>query len=112
MMLSAIGIAWAYIRGGLAAVPWQVWACIAALALIFGATWFAYSQGYDAGRESVLAELREAETKAAKKAVAAIATEGAKGAERAAKFDAEQETLSEAIRKAEDANQNALDALF
>jgi hypothetical protein len=100
------------IRGLLSRVPPLVWAIIGLLA-VWGIDRTTYgARRYDDGRESVLSELRKAEAEAAQKAVEAVAKEGAKGAARAAEFDKQQETLRDAIEKAEAANQNALDGLF
>lgn len=89
-------------------VPWQAYA-IVALVL---AVWIYGSNRYDAGRESVLAELRAKEAEAKEQAWESITTEGAKGAERAKAFEAEQETLRDAIKEAEAAETSALDELF
>ena len=100
------------IRGLLARIPWQAWAIIGLLAVwaIDRTTYGA--RRYGDGRESVLTELRTAEAKAADKALEAIAEAGEAGVERADRFEAEQETLSQAIEKAEAANRNPLDELF
>ena len=80
-------------------------------ALILSHT-LAYCEGRSDGRDKVMAELREQEARAKADAWQAITTEGAKGAERAREFEQQQETLRDAIEKAEAANQNALDELF
>ena len=100
------------IRGLLARVPWQIWSILGLLA-VWGIDRTTYgARRYDDGRESVLSELREAEAEAAQKAVEAVASEGAKGAARAAEFDKQQETLRDAIEKAEAEGGNALDSIF
>lgn len=99
-------------RALLKRIPWFVWAAMAIIAAWGIDRTVQYRSGHSDGRESVLAELRAAEAKAAQKALEAAATATQAGIKRAERFDAEQETLSDAIRKAEDANQNSLDALF
>ena len=96
------------IGGLLKGVPWQVYAGVAILIAAYG---YGCTQ-YDAGRESVLEELREAERKAEKKAEAARQSADAEAFERANEFEAEQETLSEVIDNAEDTGGNAIDGLF
>ena len=91
-------------------VRWQLALGLVA-ALILSHT-LAYCEGRSDGRESVMAELREQEAAAKSQAWEAITTEGAKGAERAREFEQQQETLRDAIEKAENANQNPLDAIF
>ena len=99
-------------RALLARIPWQVWAILGLLA-VWGIDRTTYgARRYDDGRESVLSELRKQEAAAKAEAWEAITTEGAKGAERANKFETEQQTLRDAIERAEDANQNSLDAIF
>jgi hypothetical protein len=100
------------IRGLLSRVPPLVWAILGLLA-VWGIDRTTYgARRYDDGRESVLSELREAEAEAAQKAVEAVAKEGAKGAARAAEFDQQQQTLKDAIEKAEAEGGNALDSIF
>ena len=100
------------IRGLLTRAPWPLWAILGLLA-VWGIDRTTYgARRYDDGRESVLSELREAEAEAAQKAVEAVAKEGAKGAARAAEFDKQQETLRDAIEKAEAEGGNALDSIF
>lgn len=89
-------------------VPWQAYA-IVALVL---AVWIYGNNRYAAGRESVLEELRAKEAEAKEQAWEAIEQEGIKGAERAKAFEAQQETLRDAIKEAEAAETSALDELF
>ena len=107
-MLTALATARAFLKR----VPWQVWAALAIIAAWCIDRTVQYRSGYSEGRESVLTELRTAEAKAAEKALEAIAEAGEAGVERAERFEAEQETLSQAIEKAEAANRNPLDELF
>ena len=96
--------AWGFLKG----VPWQVYAAVGAALLL----WFVYAEGKDAGREEVMAELREAEAKAVKrseKAASKADTKAAKREEAEAAVIAEQ---IEAIEAAEASGENALDALF
>ena len=94
--------------GAIKSVPREVWYALVVLV----AVWLIYREGVSDGRESVLAELRTAEAKAADKALEAIAEAGESGVERAERFEAEQQALGEAIEAAEAANGNSLDALF
>jgi hypothetical protein len=93
-------------------VPWHVWV-IAALALalpLHGCN--EYKRGHEAGKGSVLATLRAAEAQADKRALEAIArAEGAVTPE-VVKHEAETQALRDAIREAEAAGGNALDAVF
>lgn len=94
--------------GMLGKVPREVWYALAALA----AWWWFSSHYYDEGRESVFAELREAEKKAQDEAAKARDVADTKAAERAV---VEAEIIAgqiEAIEKAEANDENALDALF
>jgi hypothetical protein len=110
-MIQALAI-WQAVKAFAKRIPWQVWAALAILAAWGIDRTLQYRSGYSEGRESVLAELRTAEAKAKDKALEAIAEAGEAGVERAERFEAEQETLSQAIEKAEAANRNPLDELF
>lgn len=110
-MIQAL-MTWQAVKAFAARIPWQAWVAAGLLAAIPVNGCVQYRKGYSAGREAVLADLRTAEAEAAQKALEAAATATQAGIERAERFDAQQETLSDAIRKAEDANQNSLDALF
>jgi hypothetical protein len=98
--------------GHLRQVPAWIW-----VALALSAVWYldrtAHGNSrYADGRDAVVADLRKAETKAKKNAWEAVTTEGAKGALRAREFEAQQNALLDAIRKAEADDANALDGLF
>lgn len=74
--------------------------------------WIQHRQGVSEGREAVLADLREAQAKAAQKAVEAARDAGLKAAERA---DQNAAVIAEQIRTIEEAEAeggNALDGLF
>ena len=110
-MIQALAI-WQTVKALAKRIPWQVYLALGISLAVWA--WGArnYREGYSDGRESVLAELRTAEAEAKEKALKAIAEAGEAGIARAERFEAEQETLSQAIEKAEAANGNALDALF
>lgn len=115
MILETIAIrtVWAKAWAAIKAVPWPVYVA----ALILGAWLFIdrnaqYREGYENGAESVKAELRTAQAKAAENALKAAAQSDKKGIERA-EIEAEViEGQIEAIEKAEANDKNALDALF
>jgi len=107
-MLTYLAIARAFLKR----IPWQVYLALVICLAIWAWGAHNYRSGYSEGRESVLAELRTAETEAKDKALEAIAEAGEAGIERAERFDTEQRALNEAIEKAEAKEGNALDALF
>ena len=101
-------MALANVIGFLRGVPWQVYAGIALVLGIYG-----YGcERYNAGRESVLVELRQAEANARAKAADARRVADAEALERAKQFDEQQETLEQVIENAESNNSNPLDDLF
>lgn len=104
----AIRKVWAAIK----AVPWQVYAIGALVAAIPINGCVQYNKGYDNGAESVKAELRAAQSKAAETALKAAAQADEKALERA---EAEAEVIErqlDAIERAEANDENPLDALF
>lgn len=96
------------IAGIFKAIPWQVYA----LAALLFAGWLYGNHRYDAGRESVLVELREAKAKAQAAARKAARSADVKERDRATAFEREQEILEKAMDNAEAADGNALDGLF
>lgn len=96
------------IGGFLRGVPWQVYAGVA---LILAGYAYGCAQ-YDAGRESVLDELRKQQIEAQARAEAARKSADAEAAERAQEFEGEQEALEKAIENAETSDVNPLDNLF
>jgi len=93
-------------------VDWRVWVMLALLVAIPVNGCTQYKRGHEAGKESVLATLRAAEAEADKRALQAIAkAEGAVTPE-VVKHEAETQALRDAIREAEAADGNALDAIF
>lgn len=102
------GKAWAAIK----TVPWFVWVAVAVVALWFIDRNAQYREGYDNGAESVKAELRAAQAKAAETALKAAARADEKAIARA---EAESEVIErqlDAIERAEANDENPLDALF
>ena len=89
-------------------VPREVWYALAALAVL----WWHGNSRYHDGRESVLAELREAQDKAKDASLRAIEREDKAAAERA---EIESETRARDIKRIEEAeanDTNSLDAIF
>ena len=104
MMMMGLANALSFLRG----VPWQVYAGIALVLAVY-----VYGcERYNAGRESVLVELRQAEADARAKAAEARRVADAEALERAKQFDEQQETLEQVIENAESNNSNPLDDLL
>ena len=104
MMMMGLANALSFLRG----VPWQVYAGIALVLAVY-----VYGcERYNAGRESVLVELRQAEADARAKAAEARRVADAEALERADRFDEQQETLEQVIKNAEINNSNPLDDLL
>jgi len=104
MMMMGLANALSFLRG----VPWQVYAGIALVLAVY-----VYGcERYNAGRESVLVELRQAEAEARAKAAEARRVADAEALERADQFDEQQETLEQVIKNAEINNSNPLDDLI
>jgi len=101
-------LAWQFVKGIASKIPLQAYAVLALLI----AGWLYGNHRYYAGRESVLAELREAKADAGEKALDAIDKAGEAGIKRAERFEAEQDALEGAIERAEAESGNALDSLF
>ena len=105
-------LAWAAVRAFAAKVP--VWVWIAAAVLIVGLierNAFG-DRRYEAGRESVLAPLREAKAKAVTESLKRVEAGNKAGAIRAEKEAAVIAEQIDAIEKAEAAGENPLDVLF
>ena len=105
MMMMGLANALSFLRG----VPWQVYAGIALVLAVY-----VYGcERYNAGRESVLVELRQAEADARAKAAEARRVADAEALERADQFQEQQETLEQVIKNAEEStNRNPLDDLL
>ena len=104
MMMMGLANALSFLRG----VPWQVYAGIALVLAVY-----VYGcERYNAGRESVLVELRQAEADARAKAAEARRVADAEALERADQFQEQQETLEQVIKNAETSNSNPLDDLL
>ena len=104
MMMMGLANALSFLRG----VPWQVYAGIALVLAVY-----VYGcERYNAGRESVLIELRQAEADARAKAAEARRVADAEALERADQFQEQQETLEQVIKNAESNNSNPLDDLL
>lgn len=93
-------------------VPAWVWGALALVSVWYIDRTAHGNSRYEEGRETVLADLRQAETKAKQAAWEAITTEGEKGAVRAREFEAQQDALLDVIKKAEADETSALDSLF
>ena len=104
MMMMGLANALSFLRG----VPWQVYAGIALVLAVY-----VYGcERYNAGRQSVLIELRQAEADARAKAAEARRVADAEALERADQFQEQQETLEQVIKNAESNNSNPLDDLL
>lgn len=96
------------IRSFLGKLPWQLYAALGAILLLFAT----YHKGRHDGKQVMIARLEEAERVAKEKAAKAIVKADANQAEEAAKFEAQQEVLRGAIEQAEQDGGNALDSIF
>lgn len=108
----AIRTVWAKVWDAIKSVPWFVWVAVAVVAMWLMDRNAQYREGFENGAESVKAELRAAQSKAAETALKAAAQADEKALERA---EAEAEVIErqlDAIERAEANDENPLDALF
>ncbi len=93
-------------------VSLRTWLIVALVVAVPANGCHQHGKGYQKGREAILSQLRDAQAKADKRALEAIAKAEGRATIEVERFEAEQNALREAIKQAEAAGNNPLDAVF
>ena len=99
---------WPRIKQYIGMIPWQIWAALAAIIII----WAAYHKGASDKNKEWIDNLKQAEAKAEIKSLEAAALADDGDIARSNQFEKEQTELEKVIDDAKANNDNALDAIF